>query len=122
MDALVGGGHVILGVDARERNDAGGFTEVAISAYELTGDASDVENSRREALAAIARAEPVSGWEPPQHPADLALENHAHLPRSRLLHEARLDSDPVAQLASELLVCNQVHMRLSRGDQVLRLA
>lgn len=65
VDALVGTGHVILGVDARERHDAGRVTEVAISDYRPTGDASDVENSRRTALAAIARAEPVTGWEQP---------------------------------------------------------
>jgi hypothetical protein len=52
-----------VGVDARERHDA--VTEVAVSDYRPTGDASDVENSRRAALAAIARAEPVTGWEQP---------------------------------------------------------
>jgi hypothetical protein len=65
VDALVSTGHVILGVDARERHDAGRVTEVAISDYWPTGDASDVENSHRAALAAIARAEAVTGWEQP---------------------------------------------------------
>jgi hypothetical protein len=46
----------------------------------------------------------------------------ALLPRSALLREARLDANPVAQLAGELCVCNQVQMPLSRADQVLRLA
>lgn len=65
VDALVGTGQVILGVDARERHDAGRVTELAISDYRPTGDASDVENSSRAALAAIARAEPVAGREQP---------------------------------------------------------
>jgi hypothetical protein len=65
VDGLVGRGYVIFGVDARERHDASRVTEVAISDYRPTGDASDVENSRRAALAAIARAEPVTGWEQP---------------------------------------------------------
>jgi hypothetical protein len=65
VDALVGTGHVILGVDARERHDAGHVTEVAISAYKPTGDATDVEDSRRAALTAIARAEPVTEWKQP---------------------------------------------------------
>jgi hypothetical protein len=65
VDALVGNGHVILGVDARERHDAGRVTEVAISDYWPTGDDSDVDNGHRAALAAIARAEAVTGWEQP---------------------------------------------------------
>ena len=45
-----------------------------------------------------------------------------HVPRSALLHEVRLDSNPVAQLAGELFVCNKVQMALSHADQDLRLA
>jgi hypothetical protein len=65
VDALAGNGHALLGVDARARHDAGGVTEVAISDYRPTGDASDVDHSHREALAAIARAEDVTGSEQP---------------------------------------------------------
>jgi hypothetical protein len=52
-------------VDARERNDSGAATEVLVSTYNPSGDQDDAERGRQSALAAILRAETVSGWTQP---------------------------------------------------------
>jgi len=56
---------VILGLDARERHDAGLVTEVPISSYEPAGEAADVEHGRQAAIEALGRAERVTGWHKP---------------------------------------------------------
>jgi hypothetical protein len=63
VNALADAEHVVLGVDAREANNAG-TAEVPISIYEPSGQ-DDIERGRQSALAAILRAETVSGWTRP---------------------------------------------------------
>jgi hypothetical protein len=65
IDDLARLGHVILGADARERDDPGLVTEVPISDYEPTDDAIDVERGRQNAHQAVARAERITGWTQP---------------------------------------------------------
>ena len=65
IDDLARLGRVVLGVDARERNDAGLTTEVPISSYQPRHDATDVERGRQEAHDAVARAERIIGWTKP---------------------------------------------------------
>lgn len=65
INELARSGRVILGLDARERHDAGLVTEVPISSYEPVGEATDVEQGRQAAIAALGRAEEVSGWDKP---------------------------------------------------------
>jgi hypothetical protein len=63
VNALADGGHVLLGVDARERRSADTH-EVPISSYMPSGE-DDVEQGRQSAVAAVHRAEAVSGWTQP---------------------------------------------------------
>lgn len=65
VNALTDAGHVVLGLDARERNDSGKATEIPISVYEPWGDQDDIERGRQSALAAIHRVETVTGWARP---------------------------------------------------------
>ena len=65
IDDLARLGRVVLGVDARERNDAGLVTEVPISDYQPKRDATDVERGRQEAHDGVARAERITGWTKP---------------------------------------------------------
>lgn len=54
IDALVEGGHVVLGLDLRKYEPDGRFYEVAWSVYQPTGSG-DLEASRRDAIGALSR-------------------------------------------------------------------
>jgi hypothetical protein len=56
---------VVLGVDARERNNSGFVTEVALGTYQPSGGRGDVESGRAAAVESIGRAEAVTGWSRP---------------------------------------------------------
>ena len=56
---------VVLGVDARERNNSGFVTEVALGSDHPSGGPGDVESARVAAVEAIGRAEVVTGWSRP---------------------------------------------------------
>lgn len=62
INELADAGHVVLGLDAREKNDRGLATEVPISTCER---AVTVEAARIAALAAFERSEVISGWVAP---------------------------------------------------------
>lgn len=56
---------VVLGVDARERNDRGIVTEVPLSIYEPAGRSADIDQGRIRAIEAVGRAEALTGWDRP---------------------------------------------------------
>jgi hypothetical protein len=58
INELADRGHVVLGLDARERSGEGLVTEIPLSDCRST----EVEIARREALAALDRAESITGW------------------------------------------------------------
>jgi hypothetical protein len=65
INELARSGRVILGLDARDRHDAGLATEVPISSIKPAGEAADVEHGRQAAIEALGRAERVTGWAQP---------------------------------------------------------
>jgi hypothetical protein len=65
IDELARLGRVILGVDARDRDDSGFVTEVPISDFQRAGDLADIEASRRQAHDVVTRVEEITGWRQP---------------------------------------------------------